>query len=967
MSGVASAGGGGMFSGLDTASIIEQLMSIESRPKTLIQRRIGQIQTQQIGILDLNSKIQALKSAAETFRLKSTFKLKAATSSDKDTLSATADTTAAVGSFTFLVDRLVSSQQSLSRGFTDRDVTGAGASSFTFESARSRLDADVALADLNNGAGVARGKITITDSANRSATVDLSRAVTVNDVLEAINGNGVAQVTASVSQGRLVLKDNNSTSAAPTVADAIGYTTGTSLGLTTASTTSGATRTGASVYAMNANTTLNSFNDSTGVQINNVVGTGAFSFIIKVTDGANPTTNVSVNIGEKYEQQGTPPNTTQVKTAAAVSTAGGVITRINEALTAANITTVSASIDATNGRLVIADSQGTRTLEVIENEALKTKTARDLGILSGPTVGTINGRRVLAGLNSTLVNSLNGGAGITGDGALNFTLRNGDTFTANVSSATTLDQIMSTIESASTNRVRVSLNEQGTGLKIVDLTGASTSNLIVTGTNGADTAAALGITTGATGLAAATVNGTNLQKRYVTENTLLSDNPLKRAIGTGTFRITDSMGLSKTFSVTNSMKTFGDVIKLINDGALKAKARINAKGDGIEIYEENTPQSPAGTQKIKVDDESGVVAKNLNFKGEASDVGVSNIIDGSFEKTVTFGVGDTLQQVSDKINAAGIGVSAAVISDGAGATPYRLALSSTLAGRSGRFVVDTGTFDLGLSTLDRGEDAKLFFGSTDAARAVAVTRSSNSFDGLVPGVKLDAKSISADPITVSVSSNRDEIVSTIQTFVSTFNTLTNRIDELTKYDTESKKGGALLGDSTAIQLRNTLFQTIQGLPKDVASSFNRFAEIGITVGTGGDLELDEDQLRTALDQDAAGVEALFAARIQNTVDTTDEVSDGITVRNTDTTATFSSLGIMGLIEELSKKYIDTTTGILSVRNKSMTDQITAQNARITTMDQRLASKREKLERQFVQMELAISKLQSQQSALGSLG
>ena len=72
MSGVASAGGGGIFSGLDTATIIEQLMSIESRPKTLIQKRIGQIQTQQIGILDLNSKIQALKSAAETFRLKST-------------------------------------------------------------------------------------------------------------------------------------------------------------------------------------------------------------------------------------------------------------------------------------------------------------------------------------------------------------------------------------------------------------------------------------------------------------------------------------------------------------------------------------------------------------------------------------------------------------------------------------------------------------------------------------------------------------------------------------------------------------------------------------------------------------------------------------------------------------------------------------------------------------------------------
>lgn len=962
MGGISTAGGGGLFSGLDTATIIEQLMAIEARPKTLIQSRIGQIQTQQVALLDLNSKLQAVKSAAEMFRTQKTFQKKAATSSKDTVLAATASTNAAVGSFTFLVDRLVSSQQSLSRGFTDRDVTGAGASSFTFESARARLDGDVALADLNNGAGVARGKIVITDSANRAATVDLSKAVTVNDVLEAINGNGVAQVTATVSQGKLVLKDNNSTTTAPTVADAIGYTTATSLGLTTGSTTSSGVRTGASVYQINGNTTLNSFNDGTGVQIRNVAGSGAYSFQIKVTDGGTPTT-VKVNIGEKYTTE----NNTFVKTDAAVSTASGVVTRINEALAAANMTTVSASIDPTNGRLVIADSEGTRTLEVVEHPDIIATTARDLGLLSGPTVGTINGRRVLAGLNSTLVTSLNGGSGIAGDGELEFQLRDGTSFTANVGTATTLDQVMAGIESASGGKVRMALNSQGTGLLVTDTTGGTASNLIITGSVGADTAAALGIATVPAGVAAATVTGTNLQKQYISGNTLLANNPLKKAIGTGTFRITDSVGGSKTFDLTSSMKSFNDVIKLVNDGNLKAKARINAKGDGIEIYEENTPESPEGTQKIKVEDVSGVVARNLNIAGTAANTGAENRLDGSFEKTVTFGVGDTLQQVSEKINSAGLGVAAAVISDGAGATPFRLALSSSLAGRAGRFVVDTGAFDLGLTTLDAGEDAKLFFGSTDPARAVVVTRSSNSFDELVPGVKLDAKSVSTEPITVSVTSDRDEIVTTIKTFISAFNTLTNRIDDLTKYDAESKKGGALLGDATAIQLRNTLFQAIQAPPQSVASSFTRLVQVGVTVGSGGDLELDEDQLREALDTDASGVEALFAARVQDAVDTEEEISPGITVRNPGATGSFSSLGIMGIIEELGKKYIDTTNGIFTVKSKSFTDLITSQNARITALDVRLASKRSKLERQFTQMEIAISKLQSQQSALSSIG
>lgn len=964
MSGVSSAGGGGLFSGIDTANIISQLMAVESRPKILIQQRISQFQAQQAAVLDLNSKIQALKTAAMDFRVKKTFQTKTATSSNESVLKANASSSAAAGSFTFIVDRLVSSQQSLSRGFTDQSTTGAGASSFTFESARARLDADVALSDLNNGQGVARGKIQITDSASRSATVDLSRAVTVNDVLEAINGNGVAQVTASVSQGKIVIKDNSSTTTAPIVADAIGYTTATSLGLTTASSTSGGTRTGGSVYSINANSTLNSFNDGTGVQIRNVAGTGAFSFVVNVTDGSGPHA-VQVNIGEKYENVDA--DHQNVKTAAAVSTAGGVVTRINEALAAAGFTTVAASIDSTNGRLVLADSEGTRTLEVTENDPLKTHTARDLGLLTGSTVGTLNGRRVLAGLNSTLTSSLNGGTGIGGDGALSFTLRDGTTFTANVSGTTTLDQVMSGIESASGNKVKVSLNSQGTGISIADLTGGTASNLIITGTTGADTAAALGIATAPAGVASSSVAGTNLQKQYISENTLLADNPLKKAIGTGTFRITDSVGASKTFNLTAGMTSFFDVIKLINDGGLKAKARINEKGDGIEIYEDNTGGSPAGSLAIKVQDTAGVVAKNLNIAGTAAGTGADNHIDGSFEKKVTFNVGDTLQQVSDKINSAGVGVSAAIINDGGGATPFRLALSSTLAGRSGRFVVDTGSFDLGLATLDKGEDAKMFFGSADPARAVAVTRSSNTFDNLVPGVKLDASSVSSDPITVSVSTDNEQIVNSIKTFVSAFNTLTSRIDDLTKYDAEAKKGGVLLGDSTAIQLRSALFQAIQSPPQSVASSFTTVAQVGITVDSTGNLVLNEDQLRTAMSQDASGVESLFSAYVQNTPTTQETIGQGITVVNTNTQLTFSSLGIMGIFEQLGSKFIDPTNGILTIKSKSYTDQIAAQNDRISALDVRLAAKQANLENQFTQMELAISKLKSQGSAIQNLG
>lgn len=61
-----------------------------------------------------------------------------------------------------------------------------------------RLSGTTALAALNGGSGVALGRIQITDGVGGAALIDLSAAITVQDVLDAINaaGNGV---TASIS------------------------------------------------------------------------------------------------------------------------------------------------------------------------------------------------------------------------------------------------------------------------------------------------------------------------------------------------------------------------------------------------------------------------------------------------------------------------------------------------------------------------------------------------------------------------------------------------------------------------------------------------------------------------------------------------------------------------------------------------------------------------------------------------
>jgi len=148
-------------------------------------------------------------------------------------------------------------------------------------------------------------------------------------------------------------------------------------------------------------------------------------------------------------------------------------------------------------------------------------------------------------------------------------------------------------------RVKASLDSKGTGIVITDLTSGS-GKLVITGTSGQDAAAALGLSTGATGQTEATKSSGNLQRQYIGRSTLLSSLNNGKGVGTGDFRITDSTGANAVVKVTDSVKSMGDLIDLINSRGLKISASINSKGDGIMIKEKLASGETAGAQKIKI-------------------------------------------------------------------------------------------------------------------------------------------------------------------------------------------------------------------------------------------------------------------------------------------------------------------------------------------------------------------------------
>ena len=81
---------------------------------------------------------------------------------------------------------------------------------------------------------------------------------------------------------------------------------------------------------------------------------------------------------------------------------------------------------------------------------------------------------------------------------------------------------------------------------------------------------------------------------------------------------------------------------------------------------------------------------------------------------------------------------------------------------------------------------------------------------------------------------------------------------------------------------------------------------------------------------------------------------------------FESLGVVGQLEEMARRYIDSVDGVLTLRKNALDTQIGSVNDRIEDMDVRLEQRREALSRQFIAMERAIASLQTQQSALQSI-
>ncbi len=117
---------GGLTSGLDTNSIIDQLLALQQKPILRLQQREADYQVELSAYGSLQSALTSLKSAVEDLDSVSDFTGFSATSGDTDLFTASANENATAGSYNIAVQQLARAHKLKSVAFGDGESVGEG-------------------------------------------------------------------------------------------------------------------------------------------------------------------------------------------------------------------------------------------------------------------------------------------------------------------------------------------------------------------------------------------------------------------------------------------------------------------------------------------------------------------------------------------------------------------------------------------------------------------------------------------------------------------------------------------------------------------------------------------------------------------------------------------------------------------------------------------------------------------------
>lgn len=408
------------------------------------------------------------------------------------------------------------------------------------------------------------------------------------------------------------------------------------------------------------------------------------------------------------------------------------------------------------------------------------------------------------------------------------------------------------------------------------------------------------------------------------------------------FSGTDSTGMS---FITNNLKLGGGSIGSIGTSGVTSSTTISMASGQNENSLLKDAFPALGTSPFKLTLTNGTATKTLT-------------IDPTTQ---------TLNGLINDINNAGVNASASYDTLTGEFTLKAASGTLSLAGS------DQAAFNFFTNNLNlpaSGQDAQITLDGTD------LTEGSNNFS--ISGVTYNL--LSTGSSTITIAADIDKIVSNVQSFVDSYNTMLSSLttevsqsaysdyqpltddqkssmkdSDITAWMTKAKSG-LLHSDSILQNAINAMRINVSDPISGLTGKYTSAASIGITTGDyleNGKLHLDTNKLKTALQADPTIVNKIFGT----TGSSSNSSSQGIAVRlNNSLKDTISQ------INTAAGTTADTSTDTSS----NLAIQINDYKTRLTDMSTRLQDLQTRYYNEFDAMENALQQLNSQSSFISSL-
>ncbi len=381
------------------------------------------------------------------------------------------------------------------------------------------------------------------------------------------------------------------------------------------------------------------------------------------------------------------------------------------------------------------------------------------------------------------------------------------------------------------------------------------------------------------------------------------------------------------------MDTVGEMASYSASSSDEAKVKVTAGGNAT-----------SGSWAVNVTQLAQTMTRNTNG---VADSNVTNMGTGSFGIVAngqTYNIDlssnpqNTLADIRDAINDSGAPVSATIINEGTGATPYRLVVTSDTSGSAGSFTFDLTNFTVANSAFNLNQAGSVLQAAQNSiftVNGLSLSRGTNAVSDAIEGLTLDLRTIGT--ATITAAPDNAGVKKKAKEFIDAYNAIVDVMSPQNAVDSSGQSKAVLFGDSGLRGINNRLRMSLQ-TASGGTSSYRTLASVGIKTGTDGKLSLDDSDFDAALSADFAGVLNVF---------------------------TDSSSGVAKSLKTAVDEMTNPVDGIFSSRKDGIARRIKTIDSRISDLEKRMTRIEERMVMKYAGLEKLVSSFQAQGATLQS--